>query len=708
MKKLNFLFVLLSISISGFSLAPTISSFSPVSGPVGTLVTIKGTNLSSPTSFTIGGVSAIAVSDVDTVLVGMVMPGAVTGRVSITTLGGADTANIFTVTSTPYPSGQQGPKLIGTGAVNGSGGAVQGNCVALSADGNTAIVGGDVDNSGVGAVWIYTRSGTTWAQQGGKLTGTGAVGTMVYQGWSLSLSADGSTAIVGGYGDNSNAGAVWVFTRSGTTWTQQGGKLTGTGAVGAAYQGYSVSLSADGNMAIVGGFNDNNDAGAAWIYTRSGTAWTQQGGKLTGTGAIGSPVNQGSSVALSADGNTAIVGGFGDNNYAGAAWVYTRSGTTWMQQGNKLTGTGAIGSAWQGRSVSLSADGNTAIVGALNDNGGAGAAWVYTRSGTTWTQQGGKLTGTGAVGAGEQGASVGLTADGNTAIVGGYGDNNQAGATWVYTRSGSAWAQQGSKLTGSGAANPAYQGWAVALSADGSTAMAGGDEDNSGAGAAWVFSASCSPDSSAAHDTICSSALPYIWNGLTFATSGTQTANLTNHAGCDSAAILVLTVHPSPVVTFIQTDTAWEITAMAAPSLSGGSPIGGHYSGPFVTADSIVHISLGTKYDSVFTITYNYTDSNGCTESASHLFRAYLPEGISDITGQSPLHLYPNPNKGSFTLETSGSVCTDYIISDMLGHVIMRQAIRSDKQVIELPEAAEGVYSLVIKGAQPMRFVIVR
>jgi hypothetical protein len=109
-------------------------------------------------------------------------------------------------------------------------------------------VGGWEDNSNQGAAWIFTRSGTTWSQQGNKLVGTGNTGA-AKQGTSVSLSADGTTAIVGGFADNSNQGAAWIFTRSGTTWTQQGGKLVGTGNTGAAFQGFAVSLSADGTTA---------------------------------------------------------------------------------------------------------------------------------------------------------------------------------------------------------------------------------------------------------------------------------------------------------------------------------------------------------------------------------------------------------------------------------------------------------------------------
>ena len=165
-------------------------------------------------------------------------------------------------------------------------------------------------------------------------------------------------------------------------FTQQGSKLVGTGAVGLASQGWSVALSGDGNTAIIGGREDNSDAGAAWVFTRSGDVWSQQGSKLVGTGAVGNS-HQGTSVALSADGNTAIVGGpddnfsQGNNSNVGAAWVFTQSGGVWSQQGSKLVGTGAVAAAFQGSSVALSADANTAVVGGYGDNSNAGAAWVF-------------------------------------------------------------------------------------------------------------------------------------------------------------------------------------------------------------------------------------------------------------------------------------------------------------------------------------------
>jgi hypothetical protein len=170
-------------------------------------------------------------------------------------------------------------------------------------------------------------------------------------------------------------------------FSQQGNKLVGAGSSGAASQGYSVSLSSDGNTAIVGGVFDSSGFGAAWIFTRSGGTWTQQGAKLVGTGAVGYS-NQGYSVSLSSDGNTALVGGYKDSSLSGAAWVFTRSGGVWTQQGTKLVGTGAVGFARQGWSVSLSSDGKTAIVGGYSDNTGVGAAWVYAHTASSVREPG--------------------------------------------------------------------------------------------------------------------------------------------------------------------------------------------------------------------------------------------------------------------------------------------------------------------------------
>ena len=363
--------------------------------------------------------------------------------------------------------------------------------MALSADGDTALVGGPGDSGAgwSGAAWVFSRSGSTWTQQGEKLTGGGEEGAGKF-GYSVALSANGNTAMMGGRGDNSTNGAAWVFARSGATWTQQGEKLTGTGETGTGRFGSSVALSGDGGAALIGGPGDNGGAGAAWVFTRSGSTWTQQGEKLTG--AIESAKGEfGSSVALSEHGDTALIGGPEDDSATGATWVSTRSGGVWSQQVPKLTG-GEEGNGEFGVIVALSADGNTALIGGWNDNSTKGAAWVFTRTGSTWTQQGGKLTGGGEEGEGGFGTSVALSADGNTALIGGPVDNGKAGAAWVFTRSGSTWTQQGGKLTGGGEVGNAWfpPCYSVALSGDGDTALIGGWLDNNWTGAVWVFTRS--------------------------------------------------------------------------------------------------------------------------------------------------------------------------------------------------------------------------
>ena len=389
------------------------------------------------------------------------------------------------------PLVQQGGKLTGSGE---TGKGELGYRVALSANGDTALVGAPWDNGRIGAAWVFTRSGSTWTQQGGKLTGAGEDETGEF-GSSVALSANGDTALIGGKKDHSFLGAAWVFTRSGSTWTQQGEKLTGSeeeASPSGVYFGFSVALSSDGNTALIGGPENEGEIGAAWVFTRSGEKWAQQGKKLTGAGQLGEG-NFGESVALSEDGDTAIIGApvesvppFGGE--IGSAYVFTRSGTKWTQQGLKFTGTGELGeNSYFGSSVALSASGGTALVGGDYDNTNVGAAWVFTRSGERWSQQGPKLTGGGETGEGYFGFSVALSAEGDVALIGGGKDHGSLGAAWEFTRSGETWTQQGAKLTGGEETGEGRFGQGVALSAEGNTALIGGWGDNGEVGAAWAF-----------------------------------------------------------------------------------------------------------------------------------------------------------------------------------------------------------------------------
>ncbi len=387
---------------------------------------------------------------------------------------------------------QQGAKLTASGE---SGPGQFGFSVALSGDGETALVGGFNDAGSSGAAWVFTRTDGTWTQQGPKLTANAPVGRSSF-GYAVALSWDGNTALIGAPGDNGNVGAAYVFARSGGTWTQQGSKLTAAGESGQGNFGISAALSGDGQVALIGAAGDHGAVGAAWVFARSGSTWTQQGSKLTASDeSSGSAVPGvfGWSVALSGDGSTALIGADGDNAGVGAAWVFARSGSSWTQQGPKLTSSQPVGSF--GYSVALSLDGATALVGSPDVGGasGSGAAWVFARSGSRWSQQGSKLAPTDETGGGNFGTSVALSGDGDTALIGAGADNGGVGAAWEFARSAGKWTQQGAKLTASDEIGHGGFGSSVTLSSDAATAFVGAPGDNGDAGATWAAGPARSP-----------------------------------------------------------------------------------------------------------------------------------------------------------------------------------------------------------------------
>lgn len=331
-------------------------------------------------------------------------------------------------------------------------GVLQGVGVAISANGATAVIGGSGDSVG-GAVWVFIRNNAGWVQQGPKLPGVDAVGSAAF-GSAVAVSADGNTALAGGPFDSS-IGAIWVFTRVGSVWTQQGNKLVGSGVKESF--GWAVALSADGNTAVAAGATATG--GALWVFTRNHGLWTQQGDPLTGAG-IG--YGLATSVAISGDGNTIIAGGAG-------ALVFTRNNGGWSQQGGRLNGNDSVGQGYAGWSVALSSDGNTAMVGAPDDDGFLGASWIFTRTSGVWTQQGSKLTAPHVLGDPKPGLSASLSADGNTAL----------SSVYVFTRDRmGVWSLSGFLP----------MGWAsMVLSADAHTVVVGDPGFNFGAGESFVL-----------------------------------------------------------------------------------------------------------------------------------------------------------------------------------------------------------------------------
>ena len=246
------------------------------------------------------------------------------------------------------------------------------------------------------------------------------------------LSSDGDTALIGGPTDSFPQGAAWVFIRVDGVGASKGQNCSRVQQVTRPYT--SVALSSDGDTALIG------DVRGAWAYTLTSGVWRQDSRHLPGSGG-----GQGS-LALSGDGQTALIGDWSDNNRVGATRVFARTNGVWRQQGPKFAGSGVLGMAGQGWSVALSGDGRTAVIGGPYDNGNVGATWVFTRTNGIWRQQGPKLVGSGASGTAEQGWKVAVSGDGSTALIGGPADPGDDGAAWVFARSDGVWRQQGPKL----------------------------------------------------------------------------------------------------------------------------------------------------------------------------------------------------------------------------------------------------------------------
>jgi hypothetical protein len=357
-------------------------------------------------------------------------------------------------------------------APGGAAGDRFGGSVALSGD--TAIAGAARVNGSRGAAYVFTRSGTAWSQTA-TLT---ALGEAAGDNFGASVALAGDTAIVGAAGVNSARGAAYVFTRSGSTWSQTA-TLTASGRVSGDQFGNAVALS--GDTAIVGALGASGWTGAAYVFTRSGSTWSQTATLTVSGGAPGDWI--GYSVALSGD--TAIAGEFSRTSRPGAAYVFTRSGSTWSQTATLTASGGSAGDLF-GYSVALSGD--TAVAGAYGANNSRGAAHVFTRSGGAWSQTA-TLSASGAASGDWFGFSVGLSGD--TAIVAGaYLRPSRPGAFYVFNRSGGAWSQAAT-LTVPGVAFGDCFGSSVALS--GNTAIAGAWGTGSSTGAAYIFSTPSTP-----------------------------------------------------------------------------------------------------------------------------------------------------------------------------------------------------------------------
>jgi hypothetical protein len=358
----------------------------------------------------------------------------------------------------------------------------------IAIDGDTVLIGAWLDNDNgfdSGSAYVFTRTDATWTQQAKLIASDGALNDE----FGFAVSLDGNTALIGAIGDDDNgvdSGSAYVFTRTGNNWTQQAKLIASDGAAGDIF-GNNVFLVGDSAIIAAGMDDDNgNDSGSAYVFTRTGSTWTQQAKLLASDGAAGDWFG----CAVSLAGDTALIGApWHDDNRvdSGSAYVFTRTGNNWTQQAKLLASDGAAGDVF-GYFVFLDVD--TALIGApgYDDNGySSGSAYVFTRTGSNWIQQAKLLASDDAAGD-SFGTSVAL--NGDTALIGApFDDDNgyQSGSAYVFTRTGSNWTQQAKLIASDGAKGDQF-GIYVFLTDD--TALIGAymDDDNGvNSGSAYVF-----------------------------------------------------------------------------------------------------------------------------------------------------------------------------------------------------------------------------
>ena len=352
----------------------------------------------------------------------------------------------------------------------------------------------------LGKAYVYVRTGNTWAQQatlsptgGNEAQGTG------YFGFSVALDATGTRVAVGmRYGEtgtgsgNYNQGCVFVFKRTGTSWAQETFFQASDKATQDQF-GINVDINGDGDYIAVGAYkhshSSNSEAGAAYVFTRSGTTWSQQA-KLVASNAAAEDFF-GESITISKDNNYIAVGAPGHDNGggltgAGAVYVFVRSGTSWSQQAFLQHSDKVYGDeGGRGHAVDLSDDGEYLIFGTkrkpyANANG---AAYIFLRTGTSWAQQA-KLVSSDLANGDFFGYACRLSGGGDRAVVGApretTGSTTHNGAVYIFSRSGTSWSQS-KKLLASDKSGGEQVGSSIGISDTSGRIVSGApyDDDNS-------------------------------------------------------------------------------------------------------------------------------------------------------------------------------------------------------------------------------------
>jgi hypothetical protein len=282
---------------------------------------------------------------------------------------------------------------------------------------------GSPGHGSAGAAYVFTNNGQGFSQSAELTPPSTDSGDEL--GTPVAISGDGRTVVAGGRPSNNGTGAAFVFSDRSGTWTQVA-KLV---AKHSFEQGISVTISADASTIVVTAPFSNNDVGAAFVFTRSGRTYKQAQKLTVRTSGI---ALLGFDAAVSSDGSTIVLGAPIIHNQAGAADMFTKSGTTWTRTA-RLVGANTAASDNFGFTVAVSRSGTTMAVGSPSSNGGDGSAYVFNKSRGTFKQASQMLPPAGTSHA-EAGQSVGISSDGSVVAFGAGHLHQDAGAIFVASK----------------------------------------------------------------------------------------------------------------------------------------------------------------------------------------------------------------------------------------------------------------------------------
>ncbi len=621
-----------------------------------------------------------------------------------------------------------------------------GYSVAIS--GNHAVVGAyneDQDASGgatlsnAGSVYVFELTGDVWAFQQKLVASDRGVDDQ----FGSAVAISGDYIIVGanmedqdasGGATLAEAGSAYIFVKSGGVWAQQQKLVAPDRATTDAFA-YSVAI--DGDYAVAGAWKEDEnasggatmaDAGSVYVFIRAGTVWSFQQKLVTNDRHINDFL--GTSVSISGD---YVIAGSEGNDYnatgggyfyaSGAAYIFHRTGTVWSQQ-QKLVGSDRDDGDFCGHSVSISGD--YAVVAAYNDdedvNGvnplpSAGSAYIFKNNGVTWTQQQ-KIIASDRTEADYFASSVSISGD--YLLVGapkedhdanGGNSMNNAGSAYAFRRIGNTWSQR-QKIVASDRSGGDEFGTSVSIS--GPYLFSGAqwdDQDENGlnpltnSGSAYIFKPIPLQIALAGLDASCYGACD--GKAAVVTTGGwepfTFTWNDINSQTTDSAVGLcadTITVIVSDNLGSILTDSiiVSEPLPLIAPivtingiTLESDQATGNSW---YMVGNSNILGNLQT-YTPVVNGNYYviYTDNNGCSASSDTI--PILSVGINFINDNDHFIIYPNPVTNTLTIETESGKGI-YQLQDLTGKQLLSGTITATKFSLDISTLSKGIYLLSV------------